>query len=76
MSTRKLPTDSVIIYDSPLEDEAPEQPIIISSYDGRNGIGFINRDYEVFATYQMIPDIIKTLNKIYKENKNGTSGTL
>lgn len=76
MPTRKLPTDSIIIYDSPPEGELPEQPIIIASYDGSNGIGFINGDDEVFATYRMIPDIIKTLNKIYKENKNGTNGTL
>lgn len=69
MATRNLPTESIIIYDSPPEGELPEQPIIIASYDGSNGIGFISDGAEIFAPFRMIPDIIKTLNKIYKENK-------
>ncbi len=68
MAIQRLPLNSTIIYDVPPEDEAPELPIIIATYKNSPGVSFIANDAEVYAPLRMIPEIVKTLNRIYKEN--------
>jgi hypothetical protein len=65
----ELPKNSKMIsdYDCP-EGEIPEQPVIVSYYEGDGAIGLTGWDgQEVSISYRVVKEVIKTMQAYHKQ---------